>query len=340
MQHSVDLQRLYAECCAECERTAAVKSRLANLRAAKHRIETFTTPLSRCLLNLDGLLSFCMKTSLLRRGTAQGDGVDRFMTLLNDELLLTAALMCDAGNETMNLIRAMDTDDMSVAELNQDLKEYLARIRWLFDPTNPGVRAIPGHTAYILDWLSKPHFLTENRRGGKCLGGTPIADDVFAAALKRMHQWAVLVRDIVAAEFPCFSIINAFSAFSLSAPSASAERDTNLQRLALACNEQNLMEQFATHVPWASACQGAPNAAKGSHWQIWADAISKTRKQGRLPSDSLATVLQKGICFAPTTSAIEQSFSRLAQRLPSQRLHSKPERENQSIRLPPVVQLG
>ena len=204
MQHSIDLQRLYTECCAECEATAAVSSRFANLRAAKHRIETFTTPLSRCLLNMDGLLSFCMKTSVLRRGNAQGDGVDRFMTLLNDELLVTAALMCDAGNETMILIRAMDSDDMSVAELNQDLKDYLAHLHWLFDLADPGVRTIPGHTAYIIDWLSKPHFLTENRRGGKCLGGAPIADDVFAAALKRMHVWTVLVRDIVAAEFPCF----------------------------------------------------------------------------------------------------------------------------------------
>ena len=44
VHHSTDMQRLYAECCSSASDESAVTTTFTNLRAAKHRIETFSTP--------------------------------------------------------------------------------------------------------------------------------------------------------------------------------------------------------------------------------------------------------------------------------------------------------
>jgi hypothetical protein len=50
---SPDLRTLYQECCQESI-TSAVSTKFMHLRAAKHRIETWLTPLSRAVLDPDG----------------------------------------------------------------------------------------------------------------------------------------------------------------------------------------------------------------------------------------------------------------------------------------------
>ena len=53
IQWSLDLRTLYSECTAESQ-TSAVRTKFSHLRAAKHRIETWLTPLSRSTLDPDG----------------------------------------------------------------------------------------------------------------------------------------------------------------------------------------------------------------------------------------------------------------------------------------------
>jgi hypothetical protein len=49
-----------------------VTTTFANMRSAKHRIETFTKPLSRCRMNMSGLLSFLVSVAVLRKGRVDG----------------------------------------------------------------------------------------------------------------------------------------------------------------------------------------------------------------------------------------------------------------------------
>ena len=53
IQWSDDLRRLYSEC-TEQSSDAAVSTKFQHLRAAKHRIETHLTPMSRCCLDPSG----------------------------------------------------------------------------------------------------------------------------------------------------------------------------------------------------------------------------------------------------------------------------------------------
>ena len=70
IHHSIDMQRLYVACCSAASSDSAVTTKFANMRSAKHRIETYTTPLSRCILNMSGLLPFLVKVC----SSTQGQG--------------------------------------------------------------------------------------------------------------------------------------------------------------------------------------------------------------------------------------------------------------------------
>ena len=67
IQHSTDLRRLYNECCSVAANDAAVSTVFSHMLAAKHRIEPYCTPLSRCILNPSGLLAFLMKVAVVRK---------------------------------------------------------------------------------------------------------------------------------------------------------------------------------------------------------------------------------------------------------------------------------
>ena len=109
IHHSNDMRRLYVACCSAASSDSAVTTTFANMRSAKHRIETFTTPQSRCRLNMSGLLSFLVKVAVQRKGRVEGKAAEAFLEVVCADLLLQAAMKCDASAETMQLIRMLGT---------------------------------------------------------------------------------------------------------------------------------------------------------------------------------------------------------------------------------------
>ena len=87
---------MYAECCQNTLAQAAVTTEFKNMRAAKHRIETYVRPLSRCILHISGLIAFCNKVSIVRKGTRASVACSTFLSFLTVEILLIAAMMADA----------------------------------------------------------------------------------------------------------------------------------------------------------------------------------------------------------------------------------------------------
>ena len=69
VHHSLDMRQLYEECIAKVD-DSAVSSKFKNLRCAKHRIETFTTSMSRSILKLSGLMLFAMTLLEAKKGRA------------------------------------------------------------------------------------------------------------------------------------------------------------------------------------------------------------------------------------------------------------------------------
>ena len=68
IHHPLDLKHIYEACSEACADDCGVGVRFRHLRAAKHRIETYMTPLSRSILDLSALLAFATRVGIERRG--------------------------------------------------------------------------------------------------------------------------------------------------------------------------------------------------------------------------------------------------------------------------------
>ncbi len=192
IHHSTELKKLYAQCVEECDHESAVSTRFANMRCAKHRLETHITPLSRAVLNFSAYILFAVKLAVLRKGEREGRAAEVFLTALKERgasMLLLLAMMADAGNEALHLIRYMDKEDFETADLCTHVEGFLDSIAWMFH--RAGVFVIPGHCAYALEWLTKPHFFTVQGLGAR-IGGGAVPEDLKLWALDLMRSWTVL----------------------------------------------------------------------------------------------------------------------------------------------------
>ena len=149
-----------------------------------------------------------------------------------------------------------------------------------------------------------------------------------------MEAWTTLARHTLEAEFPRFDIIHAFAAFEIPRganarkPMCPAQK-RNLERLAEAFGTPNLCVEFLDS--WPNAVQ-AHEGFSCSAWEAWARAIKKAEQVGRACSE-LKSVAQHGMCFVPSTSGVEQSFSGIAAVLTTARLKSAPHHEQQAVNL-------
>jgi hypothetical protein len=335
IHHSSELRKLYKQCVDETAEDSCVSTRFANLRCAKHRIETEVTPLSRSLLNLSAFILFAVRLSQLRKGEREGKAACVFLESLSPTLVLLLAMMADAGIESLSFIRMMDTEELPVSDLALEVQGFLDRVTWLFH--QGGCEKVPGHTQFALEWLSTPHFYLIPGVGGRCIGGSPPSEATLNTAYRHIRGWTVLARDVLKAEFPDFDLVCAFSVFTVPKDMATAlpvDVLTKLSRLAQSFDLPQLRDEYEDHLPLAVAARARSGC---SHLASWVEALRINSKvRGAIiahPSKQMWHALQRYACFSPSTSAVEQSFSKLALRLPAQRLNASAASEMQSARL-------
>ena len=110
------------------------------------------------------------------------------------------------------------------------------------------------------------------------------------------------------------------------------ETRAKLERLGKSFGKPLLVPQYTGHLAWdVQAFRDA--GQQGSHWSAWASGILSTRDLRNHPSGDLSHVVQRGICFAPTTSPIERSFAKVAEILGTSRLGAQPVQESRVIGL-------
>ena len=342
IHHSLDLKHIYEQCSRECSADCAVTTKFQHLRAAKHRIETYMTPMSRSVLDLSTIIAFATRVGIERRGRREGAAAEVFLKSLTPSLILTAALMADAGSEVLRLVRHLDTEDLNTAGLHTTCGDFLSRINWMFH--QDGCFQVDGHTQFAVQWLRTPHFFSV-RDVGRCIGGVDIMSEAFNAtrtgALDHLRAWVVLAKDALQAEFPSFAVIQAFGAFELprtdqdeAAGALTPARTKHLMRLSATCKQPELRREFVDH--WPFAMQAFKDSGRHWSWGAWADAVRKTARIRGIashPHSQLLHVLQRGMCFVPSTSGIEQSFSLVAARLGENRLQSHALTEDRAVRL-------
>ncbi len=291
-------------------------------RAAANKMLTFCLPQR-------GILGFAQKTSIKKAGDASGKICLAFLGGQDAFKWLLGAMMSDGGNETMQLIREFDEEEMDTTRLSSLVERYLDHIVWMYFQN--GVYEINGHTAFIIEWFeSKPHHFKCGHES-KCIGGCRIDAATHAKALHHMQCWTHLVKHCLEAEFPSFSLISTFSVFQLpqKVPKTilTPAAEQKVKRLGVIFKQAHLVHQFKHVWHHALLAYKASNFTI-DYWDAWMRGSEKVPAR-----DCLEHVVLRGQTFAPVTSKIEQNFAKIDERLGQHRLHASGAVENLYVNL-------
>lgn len=206
LHHSVELRERFANICREFR--PQDRRGITNLRAAKHRFESFQKPLSRSI-RLFNCLHTLMVNVGVERSDAQGARARAWLEWVSESPrhMLTAAMLADAADEASALLRFCDNESMDVAMLSDQITLFLHRANVLFGDRRECLTQV-GYTKYCLDMLSEP--LVWAMRGKMCSITRPTDNDVNFC-LDHLRGWLKLASAEIRAEFPDFEIAQASS---------------------------------------------------------------------------------------------------------------------------------
>ncbi|CAK9099917.1 Uncharacterized protein SCF082_LOCUS46783 [Durusdinium trenchii] len=246
IQHSDDLRCWYEEACKQST-SGAVTNKWTHLRAAKHRYESLATPLSRLALNWEAVFGVLGRICAERQGDPACSFAEALLDTIDEEMLLQAALLSDACDECLILIRFFDQAEVDSAKIAEAISDFLSRIQFLFEQQH--VWTSPGYTKVTLKFLQSPtHFIT--RGVVRCLGGpNGVKEEVKSQCLSRMLAWMKLAEEVVRAEHPAFELVPCFSLFDL---------NQFPQQTAARIKQEDLSQHSlsALQTAWSLTCRG------------------------------------------------------------------------------------
>ena len=100
-----------------------------DLHYAPHRFDSMQKPLQRIALYFLAVVATMTQISQERRGGAEGQAAESFLSWLTAEKALQAAMMADAGEEHMQALRLLDYEGFPVDDLAYKLSAFLDRIK-------------------------------------------------------------------------------------------------------------------------------------------------------------------------------------------------------------------
>ena len=249
--------------------------------------------------------------------------------MVDEEVMLSLAMMSDAGEETLELDRFLDSCRAPTCDIASENQRLLERVTVLFEK---GRCVQCGHTAYMLTVLQKERLLFIDRKP-KRVGGVAVAP-IVTRCLKRFETWVRLAREVLRAEFPQFETVQAFSALRLSLaaqPLAAleAERLTQTAKLAkiaqmLNLDADELTIQFFDNLP--SALWAFERGGVGDSLAAWREAVDardqSCRRLGRRRASQtgvLRSALLRAGAWGASTSCVERLFGLLLKAQPKER---------------------
>jgi hypothetical protein len=209
----------------------------ANLKAAKHRFESFAAPLGRMLLHLEEFLDVVQETCDERTASKEAGDCWDWLAGLDDEKLCQLAMLADCSDEILVATRQVDKEDVDTSMMHNAARALLDRLDALFNKRQ--CLEIPGYTTHVLQILKRQRLVYGHRGEIKSIGGRNV-DGALTRCFHRMAAYAALVADVVQTEFPDFELFCAFKVFNLedvgTGGPSNTSSDTSLQRLSQAFN--------------------------------------------------------------------------------------------------------
>jgi hypothetical protein len=311
----------FAKCLANLHRemldhpTSRATRAIRTLRASKVRFDSVTKPMGRFVLYLSAVMSVLVKAAAMRRGLEEGRRAAEHLQFIDNERILTLAMLADAGDESLRLARYYDTGSHDPATASAVHTEYCNRIDFLFVK---GRCFTSGFTGYALQLLESQTYNINLREGSKAIGGG-VSAAVRRRCMRRMQCWVYLAVDTVQAEFPKWGAVQSLEILNLACSSdPTAESGpvygASVRRMAqmLGISDIELSAELDEVFPLAHHIK---SASKGiSNIDAWREAFSKLTARrhncGRL--HALRSVLVRACAWqGSTTSKVEQTFSRM-----------------------------
>lgn len=306
----------------DLQHTAVWKKALTGVVGAKHRFDSWQKPFARVCLSLDAIIATAQAMHEERRHDAAGRFGKAFLRLLDEEAILTLGMLADAGEETVELIRFMDEERADKVELCFHWRRFLDRVTALFVDGRGCLRS--GYTGHMLDLLTTERVLYIDNKPKRVGGRAPDAlQPVIDRCLARLQNWVTLARDVVAAEFPEFEALQAFSVLRLSSHNerrrwadAAQERcmvASKLDKLArlLKLDTNRLHDQFFDYLPLAQYefDTATPTCTPLAAWKTILTRAFDSRVHKYHPVDALLQVCIRAGAWGMSTSGVERTFS-------------------------------
>jgi hypothetical protein len=191
--------------------SARVGKRAINLRFSSHRYDSMSKPQGRTVLSILAVIKTADTIRRIRKNTPEGQTAEAFLEFIGNERLVTLGMSADYGDEIVVIVRHCDTTEGQLTEETaNNVNMGMVRLHVLFID---GECVKSGYTKFILDTLAEP---TQIFVGGKPkIIGNGVAPAVVQRCMRRFQCLVRQSRAVCEAEFPNFSILTSFAAFSL-----------------------------------------------------------------------------------------------------------------------------
>ena len=305
----------------------------ANLKAAKHRFESYATPLGRLFLHLEEFLDEVQETCEDRHDKIEGRDCWNWLEGLDMEKLYQLAMVADCCDEILVATRGMDAENIDTSTMHTTAVELLDRLDALFNRKQ--CLEIPGYTKHALDILMRPRIIYGPDGAITSIGGR-VDQAALCNCFRRMTAYTALVADVVKTEFPDYELFCAFNIFNLTDNSKAGNgNDIALRRLAQAfdVNHAALKDQY--HRLRSVALQKKRDGVVGNK-DAWKEAVQSCRRaiahNVGWNMDALLPVLWRFVGWTAATSGVEQNFSKALRSIGHQRGSLTSEHEETAVR--------
>ncbi|MCP4240527.1 MAG: hypothetical protein GY772_08180 [bacterium] len=216
IQNSPEVQQWLAAHVKRCQGRAHVLVSALASGLKRHRFDSTQIPLARHVLRTQAVIKTALQIAATRRNTKEALAANFFLLYISgrDGLLrhLLLSMLADAGDESIIVVRSVDTERANPAELAFDIARFVHNIQYLFLEGNCTKH---GYTKVMLEFLRTPMIYTVN--GTALQSGSPsgVPQDVIDECVAHTQCWARLAIATARAEFPEFSALNAMSVFKV-----------------------------------------------------------------------------------------------------------------------------
>ncbi|CAL1163458.1 unnamed protein product [Cladocopium goreaui] len=208
---------------------------------------------------------------------------ESFLLSINEEAILQMAMMCDAAQEELDLIRFCDKNTVDVSQMRAAMDGFMNRINTLF--LKQKALQVQSYTRHVV-----------------------------AECFSRMSQWVSLAEETLKAEWPSFEAIQAFSVFQLTPRLETAVVKRDLGKISQVFQEKHnlpaLVKSFADcEYTAAKRRQRIADDEDFPDLKAWVSTL-----QGRQAADNpeLVKCLARALCLSQaSTSACERDFGNI-----------------------------